>query len=88
MMSNGDIYVVPLLVLEAPQIMMHDVIGSTEQRWIHCYGLCHLLPLVIFWSLIGCPMMWCRVVIGGSDEAGPLLGRCRHSTWSSLLVLG
>ncbi len=40
MMSNGDIHFVPLLVLEAPQMMMHDVIGSTEQRWIHCYGLC------------------------------------------------
>ncbi len=30
-----------------------------------CHVFCYLLPIVIFWSLIGCPMMWCRFVIGG-----------------------
>ncbi len=41
---------------------------------ICCIVSCVLLspPSCSFWSLIGCPMMWCMFVIGGSDEAGPL----------------
>ncbi len=37
-----------------------------------CIVSCVLLspPSRSFWSLIGCPMMWCMFVIGGSDEAG------------------
>ncbi len=43
------------------------------------FGICCVVSCVLFsppshsyWSLVGCPMMCCMFVIGGSDEAGPL----------------
>ncbi len=76
-----------IFVSNMHQILCERTVGGPwvcHLRLRRCYGLClwvfavlchvfcYLLPLFIFWSLIGCPMMWCRFVTGGSDEAGSL----------------
>ncbi len=42
------------------------------------FGICGIVSCVLlsspsrYFLVFGCPMMWCRFIIGGSDEAGSL----------------